>query len=67
MYWLEIYALITAAIFSVAGLFLVVGFAGFRLQAWLRSELNPRMQATRIGIHVALPNTSANLEVQTNE
>jgi hypothetical protein len=60
VYWLKVYGLISAVIFAMAGLFIFVSFIAFKVKAWFSV-------AASIGIPVALPNASANLEVQTNE
>jgi hypothetical protein len=67
VYWLKVYGLISAVIFAMAGLFIFVSFIAFKVKAWFSVELGQLKQLPAIGIPVALPNASANLEVQTNE
>jgi hypothetical protein len=57
---LEIYALVAAPIFAVAGLFIFIIFAWFEMKAWHRRDRNSSVESRTIGISVALPNTLAN-------
>jgi hypothetical protein len=41
VYWLEIYALIVAVAFAVAGLFILAGFVWCELEDWFRRGANP--------------------------
>jgi len=53
LYWLEIYALIAAVMFAVAGLFLLVGCVWCELEVWLRRGANPSV-VNRIAVSNAL-------------
>jgi hypothetical protein len=60
VYWIAVYALMAAAVFSMAGLLILAGFVCSGVEAWIRLYLSKAKHPVTIGIPVAVPSPLAN-------